>query len=271
MKNKFIYQIIFVLIVALGSFLLATYVESAKVTDFIVNERSRIEEDDHRLLLATAIANGQDGSDAFILKQPDLMIEIESINLNVHIHFYSLSLFNHDNQTNVWAIYLNHLTIQDELANVDGDDYNLIQVSLTFNQSITLGETLTNTTLETFITLYTNEQKLLFIETDRLLERYPQLLIQHLHFSYPLSNGDSTSFYSLSPQELDDVQWNPESLFSMYENSYADSPDIIYDETLLVSLQSLNHYYLSHFTVYIIIIGVLTYVFFFRKRKQNTR
>jgi hypothetical protein len=270
MKNKFIYQIVFLLVVALGSFLLATYVESAKVTDFIVNERSRIEEDDHRLLLATAIANGQDGSDAFILKQPDLMIEIESVNVNVHIQFYSLSLFDHENQTNVWAIYLNHLTIQDELVNVDGDDYNLIQVSLTFNQSITLGETLTNTTLETFITLYTNQQKLLFIETDRLLERYPQLLIQHLHFSYPLSNGDSTSFYSLSPQELDNVQWKHESLFSMYEDNYADSPDIIYDETLLVSLQSLNHYYLSHFTVYIII-GVLTYVFFFRKRKQNTR
>jgi hypothetical protein len=269
MKIKYLYQIIFILLVASGSFLLATYVESAKVTDFILNERSRIEEDDQRLLLATAIANRNDGSDAFIIKQPLLSVEIIESNIQAEIDFYSLSLFNDNDQTNVWALYLNQLTIEDSIAMLDQDDYHVVQVSLIFNQTINLGNTPTNTSLETFTTLYSNRQKLILIELDSLLEQYPQLQLQGIIFSYVLEDGSSNNFYTLSPIELDVVQWESENLYARYQNQFQTSSDIVYDATLLQSLTHLNYYYLTHFSVYLVLVGTVTYMVFFRKRKYK--
>jgi hypothetical protein len=256
---------LFVMAIGIGSFLLATYVEAAKVTDFIQHQREAIEDDSERLILATAIANRNDQSDAFILKQPFLDRVVESSNLKARIRIYALNLFTQSESTDVLALFINDLVINDNEAFLDNDGFHIVNVTLGFNQAIKLNSNTPDSSFETFVTLYTNEQKLILIELDELLNKYPTLKITSMIFSYTLQNQQQSTFESIDEEGL--VNLDQFQLFQPYGSSYLISQEILYDPTLLSSLEGLNHYYISHFSVYIAIVSILTYALFFKKRK----
>jgi hypothetical protein len=255
----------FVVLASFGSFLLATYVEAAKVTDFIQHKREAIEDDSERLILATAIANRNDGSDAFILKQPFLDRLVESPSLQARIRIYALSLFTQNESTDVLALFIDDLVINDNEALLDNDGFHIVNVTLGFNQAIKLNSNTPDNSFETFVTLYTNEQKLILIELDELLNKYPTLKITSMMFSYTLQNQQQSTFESIDEEGL--VNLDQFQLFQPYGSSYLISQEILYDPTLLSSLEGLNHYYISHFSVYIAIVSILTYALFFQKKK----
>lgn len=261
--------ILFVCGVAIGSFLLATYVESAKLADFIVQQQERIEDDSHSVILATAIANRMDGSDAFLLKEPVVNQNVVTDTLTASLQFYALAMFHDSSQVNALAIMVNHLTITDEFALLDDQNNHLLYVDIGFNQSIRLGSQDVAHTKETFITLYSNEQKLIIIELDTLIQNYPTLAFVAMDFSYGTLNNVPTYFYTLTEEQIQSIVLSSFFIYSQFETTYWLDPRIAYDVTLLPSLRALNSYYISHFSVYILFVGVLTYVFFFKKKQSK--
>ena len=267
--QKKIAVLIFVVAVSMVSFLLATYVESAKITDFIVQQREKIEQDPHKLLLATAIANRHDGSDAFILKEPLVDVQVQSSQIDAQIQVYALAMFDDTSYGNAMGIFINDLDVRDELSVFDDQDNHLLYADIGFNQTIRLGEEDTTSSVETFITLYTNEQKLIIIELDGLLDNYPTLAFESLSLSYGIQNGLRTTFYTLNEDDLNAIPLNSFLIYNNYDRNYSNDQRIVYDETLLPALLALNSYYISHFAVYITIVGILTYTLFFRDKKPN--
>ena len=267
--QKKIAVLIFVVAVSIGSFLLATYVESAKITDFIVQQREKIEQDPHKLLLATAIANRNDGSDAFILKEPLVDVQIQTSQISAQVQVYALALFDGTSYGNAMALFINDVEITDDLSVFDDQDNHLLYADIGFNQPIRLGSQEVTSSVETFITLYTNQQKLMIIELDSWLEKYPSLAFQSMSLSYGIQNSLRTTFYDFNSNELDTMSLNSFLIYSEYDNNFVNDDRVVYDETLLPALRALNSYYISHFAVYLVIVGIFTYTLFFREKKSK--
>jgi hypothetical protein len=147
-----IYSIVFLIVVTVGTFLLATYVEAAKTSDFLINQQERIEEDPHRLVLATGIANGHGDYDAFVFKEPLLNLQIADDAIQMDIDFYRLVYVKDNMYTFNLAMLISNLNVEPNgAALIDG--YHQIKVELVLNQSVTINNTIQNEFIETPITL----------------------------------------------------------------------------------------------------------------------
>jgi hypothetical protein len=260
--------VFFLTFVSVGSFILATYVESVKVTEFFVQNRTLLENDSERLILATTIVNRNDGSDAFLQKEPILYSEFENENASGTLSIYMISLFSKQEHTNLIAFYLEDIRVFSEDVLLDDNDQVIIQMSLTFNEFFLIGQSELNQTVEIFITLYNDHQKLILIEIDKLLTQKPNLAIIELEFSYLNSNQDKFIFFDIKQNNLQKIILNEMQIYEKYRNNYFDHPSVIYDEQLLNDFQSLDVYYIYHFGIYISIIGMSVYFLFFKGKKN---
>ena len=134
--NKISFKIVlFLFLVSIGSYLLATYVEAAKTSDFLINQQQRIENDKHGLVLATAIANGHGDYDAFIFKEPLRNLQINEDAIQMDIDFYRLVYVKDNMYTFNLAMLISNLNIEPNWAALI-DGYHQIKVEIIFNQSV---------------------------------------------------------------------------------------------------------------------------------------
>jgi len=264
-KNPNFYPILFIIGASFGSYLLATYVEAAKTSDFLINQQERIEEHPHRLILATAIANGHGDYDAFVFKDPLLNLQITDNAIQMDIDFYRLVYVKDNMYTFNLAMLISNLNVEPNgAALIDG--YHQIKVELVLNQSVTINNTIQNEFIETPITLYKDEDKLAIFEVNSLIHDNPSLLINSIQIGYVNMNNSIQYVYQLTEQQLNAIQLN-QVIQNNLSIDVLSSDDVVYDATLLTSLRQLNSYYLSHFSVYIILVLTSGYLIFLKPKK----
>jgi hypothetical protein len=266
--NRITSKIILYLIgISIGSFLLATYVEAAKTSDFLINKQQRIEDDKHGLVLATAIANGHGDYDAFVFKEPLLNLQITDDAIQMDIDFYRLVYVKDNMYTFNLAMLISNLNVEPNgAALIDG--YHQIKVELVLNQSVTINNTIQNEFIETPITLYKDEDKLAIFEVNALIHDNPSLLINSMQIGYVNMNNFIQYVYQLIESQLSAIQLNQLILNDLPSNVLS-SDDVVYDASLLTSLRQLNSYYLSHFSVYIGLVLITGYFLFLKPKKSK--
>jgi hypothetical protein len=146
------------------------------------------------------------------------------------------------------------------------DGYHQIKVEIIFNQSVSVNNAIQSEFIETPITLYTDEKKLAIIEVNSLINNYPSLLISSMQIGYVNMNNSIQYVYQLTEQEISEIQLN-QVIQNNLSIDVLSSDDVVYDATLLTSLRQLNSYYLSHFSVYIILVLTSGYLIFLKPKK----
>jgi hypothetical protein len=266
--NRITSKIILYLIgISIGSFLLATYVEAAKTSDFLINQQERIEEDPHRLVLATAIANGHGDYDAFVFKEPLLNLQITDDAIQMDIDFYRLVYVKDNMYTFNLAMLITNLSIEPN-GGLLIDGYHQIKVEIIFNQSVMVNNAIQNEFIETPITLYKDEDKLAIFEVNSLIRDNPSLLINSMQIGYVNMNNSIQYVYQFTEPQLSAIQLNQVILNELPINVLS-SDDVIYDASLLTNLRQLNSYYVSHFSVYIGLVLITGYLIFLKPKKSK--
>jgi hypothetical protein len=264
--NRITSKIILYLIgISIGSFLLATYVEAAKTSDFLINQQQRIEDNKHGLVLATAIANGHGDYDAFVFEEPLLNLQINDDDIHVDFDVYRLVYVKDDIFTFNLAMLMTNVTLEPN-AGLLIDDEHQIKIEIIFNQSITLNNAIQNEFIETPISLYSDEEKLAIFEVNSLINNYPSLLISSIQIGYVNANNSIQYVYQLNDQQLDSIQLNQVILNDLSIDAIHQD-EVVYDPSLLTSLRQLNWYYVSHFSVYIGLVLTLGYLIFLKPKK----
>jgi hypothetical protein len=258
---------LYLVLVSVGSILLTTYVEAAKTSDFLINQQERIEEDSHRLILATAIANGHGDYDAFVFKERLLNLEITDDAIQMDINFYRLVYVKDNMYTFNLAMLMTNLNIEPNGGSLI-DGYHQIKVEIIFNQSVTVNNAIQNEFIETPITLYNDEDKLAIFEVNSLINNYPSLLINSMQIGYVNLNNSIQYVYQLTEPQLSAIQLNQLILNDLPINVLS-SNEVVYDASLLTSLRQLNSYYLSHFSVYIGFVFITGYFIFLKPKKSK--
>jgi hypothetical protein len=123
-----------------------------------------------------------------------------------------------------------------------------------------------NEFLETPISLYSDEEKLAIFEVNSLITNFPSLLISSIQIGYVNMNNSIQYVYQLTEQQLNAIQLN-QVIQNNLSIDVLSSDDVVYDATLLTSLRQLNSYYLSHFSVYIILVLTSGYLIFLKPKK----
>ncbi len=268
MDNQLKYHfsfIIFLILAALASIFLATYVEAAKTSDFLINQREQIEGDKHGLVLATAIANGHGDYDAFVYEDPLLNIQINEDDVELTLDVYRLVYFKDNIYTFNLAILMTDVIIQPN-AGLLIDDEHQLKIEIILNQSITVNNSVQNEFIETPITLYSDAEKLAIIEVNTLLTNYPSLFISSMQIGYLNVNNSIQYVYQLTELQLNAIQFNQVRIRDLSIDAW-NRDDVVYDPSLLISLRQLNWYYVSHFSVYIGIVITLGYLIFLKPKK----
>jgi hypothetical protein len=270
MKDHLIHRFsipIYLVLVAVGSILLATYVEAAKTSDFLINQQERIEEDSHRLVLATAIANGHGDYDAFVFKEPLLHLQINDDEIQMNLSFYRLVFVKDNIYTFNLAMLITNLMVEPNQGSLI-DGYHQIKVEIIFNQSVSINNAIQSEFIETPITLYTDEKKLAIIEVNSLINNYPSLLINSMQIGYVKMNNSVQYVYQLTEPQLSAIQLN-QLILNELSIDVLLSDDVVYDATLLNNLRHLNSYYVSHFSVYIMLVLAAGYLIFLMPNKPK--
>jgi hypothetical protein len=266
-KNPNFYPILFIIGASFGSYLLATYVEAAKTSDFLINQQERIEEHPHRLILATAIANGHVDYDAFVFKDPLLNLQITDNAIQMDIDFYRLVYVKDNMYTFNLAMLITNLSIEPN-GGLLIDGYHQIKVEIIFNQSVMVNNAIQNEFIETPITLYKDEDKLAIFEVNSLIRDNPSLLINSMQIGYVNMNNSIQYVYQFTEPQLSAIQLNQVILNELPINVLS-SDDVIYDASLLTNLRQLNSYYVSHFSVYIGLVLITGYLIFLKPKKSK--
>jgi hypothetical protein len=257
--------LIFVVSVSMGSFLLATYVEAAKTSDFLINQQQKIEDDKHGLVLATAIVNGHGDYDAFVFEEPLLNLQINDDAIQMDLDVYRLVYVKDSLLTFNLAMLMTQVTIEPNVGLLIDDEHQL-KIDIVFNQSITVNNAIQNEFLETPITLYNDEQKLAIFEVNSLLNKYPSLLISSMQIGFLNVNNSINYVYQLSDTQLNAIQLNQVILSDTSIDAFK-RDDVVYDPSLLTSLRQLNWYYVSHFSVYFGLVITIGYLIFLKPKK----
>ena len=264
-KSPYLSPLLFIIGASIGSYLLATYVEAAKTSDFLINQQQRIEDDKHGLVLATALANGHGEYDAFVFEEPILNLQLDEDDIQMELDVYRLVYINDDIFTFNLAILMSNVTLEPNTGLLIDDEHQ-IKIEIIFNQSITVNNAIQNEFIETPISLYSDEEKLAIFEVNSLLTNYPSLLISSMQIGYLNVNTSIQFVYQLTEQQLNAIQLNQIILNGVSIDAF-EQEDVIYDPSLLTSLRQLNWYYVSHFSVYIGLVLTLGYLIFFKPKK----
>jgi hypothetical protein len=231
----------------------------------LINQQQRIEDDKHGLVLATAIANGHGDYDAFVFEEPLLNLQINDDDIQLEFDVYRLVYVKDNRYTFNLAMLMTNINIEPNRGLLINDEYQ-IKIEIIFNQAITVNNAIQNEFIETPITLYNDEEKLAIFEVNSLLANYPSLLINSIQIGYLNVSSSIQYVYQLTEQQLNSIQLNQVILNDLSNDAIA-REDVIYDSSLLTSLQQFNSYYLSHFSVYLGFVITIGYLIFLKPKK----
>lgn len=268
-KKKFIQIFIYIAIVSSGSFFLATYVEAARISDFLLAQKETIQEDKRKFILASAIANTFGEVEVFVQKDSLLSISIMTNEVEMNIDFYTLGYVKETHIDYALAVLITELS-PSGIINSNDQDID-IRLTIQFNQPIVIR---TNGNAqsqfeESFINLYTDQDRLAIFDVSALLIQYPSLQIQDMSFALVNANNLVSILYALNPQELETVQYQNIPLLMPTVTTFASDPSLFIDLNLRQSYRELDRYYFSHFSVYIVLVLSSGYLIFIRKNKPE--
>jgi hypothetical protein len=267
LKKKYIQIISYVALAALGSFFLATYVEAARISDFLLNQKTEIENDQKRLILASAIANTFAEHEVFVKADPFITSKVSTNEITMNVAFYALGYIQADKIDYALAIILNDVIVNDQVTSLYTPE-DLV-LSIQFNQPIQISQNgLAQSNFEErLISLYSNEDQLAIFPMTRIFDHYPNIILNTMAFGLNNDNGFLTTIRTFTTEELSMIQFQTLQASLPTLATYQNDNTLFFDLTLRLSYRQLDWYYVSHFSVYLILVGLSTYGFFFRRKK----
>ena len=257
----------YIALVALGSFFLATYVEAARISDFLLNQKTEIENDEKRLILASAIANTFAEDEVFVKAEPLLTFNVVTNEITMDVAFYALGYIKEDSIDYSIAIFVNDVSVNDQvISQFNGDD---LVVSIQFNQPVqTRPNGLAQSNFEeSLMSLYSDADQLAIFPMTKMLEQYPSLVLNSMAFGLKNDNGLLTTIHLLNTNELALIQFQTVLANLPTLVTYQNDDTLFFDLSLRQSYRDLDWYYLTHFSLYLVLVVLGAYAFFFRRKK----
>lgn len=278
--------LIYILFVIFVTYLVATYSEAAKIVDFLRDQQSVVEDDPLDFLAATVVANNHDGTDVYIQNVPLYEETFDSSVTSQHIKvsIYTLVEFKGTDAHNSLVILIRDLSINDDDAYLDDNDYHEVLANIVLDREITINDYTASTFNETFVTAYDDETKLLLINTDLLDTSTGPAEIEQITISYTLESGDEVSLVtlynadliSMTANDIFDSSYNRNisavtsdqiDIFNLYGlDNYESNNDVYYNSHWLETLSTYDNYYFKFAMYELIILLPITYFIFFHKR-----
>jgi hypothetical protein len=266
-KKKYVQIITYVAMAALGSFFLATYVEAARISDFLLKQKTEIENDQKRLILASAIANTFAEHEVFVKSDPLLTFNVSTNEITMDVALYALGNIQADKIDYSLAIIVNDLTFNDQVTfQFNADD---LVLSIQFNQSIqTRPNGLAQSNFEErLISLYRNEDQLAIFPITKIVDQYSNLMVNTMAFGLRNDNGFLTTIRPFTTEELSLIQFQTLQTSLPTLATYQNDNNLFFDLSLRLSYRQLDWYYVSHFSLYLGLVGIGAYGFFIRRKK----
>lgn len=280
MSIQWVSRIIYILLIGLITFFVASFSEAAKVVDFLDNLEENISTNERALIAASMIANNHDGTDVYVKNTPIYEESFLSTQYKVDVSIYPLVEFKDEKAHNSIAILLTNLEINDELAALNDDDYHIIGANISFDRNLEVGNS--DSFNESMTTLYDDTLRLIVINQEKLNTTTGPAVFKQITFTYASDSGSEVILAILSNSDLMTISYNdafdesfdrdikqltPDALdlFSVYGINQLDNVNIYYDETLVDTLSSYNWYYVKNIGIEIAIVLPITYLLFFHK------
>jgi hypothetical protein len=259
--------ILYLIGISIGSFLLSTYVEAARISDFLLSQKTEIENDQKRLILASAIANTFAEREVFVKADPLLTFNVATNEITMDVALYALGYIQENEIDYQLAIIVNDILLNDQVTSqFTAEDLIL---SIQFNQSIQIRPNGLAQIIfeESLISLYRNEDQLAIFPITTIVEQYPSLMLNEMAFGLRNDNGFLTTIRPFTTDELSLIQF--QTLLASLPTlvTYQNDNSLFFDLSLRVSYRQLDWYYVSHFSVYLGLVGLGAYSFFFRRKK----
>ena len=266
-KKKYIQIFSYVTLVAFGSFFLATYVEAARISDFLLNQKTEIENDQKGLILASAIANTFAEHEVFVKADPLITINVSTNEITMDVAFYALGYIQADKIDYALAIIVNDVMINDQVTSLYTTED--IVLSIQFNQPLKISQNgLAQSNFEErLISLYRNEDQLAIFPMTRIFDQYPNIILNTMAFGLKNDNGLLTTIRTFTTEELSLIQFQTLQASLPTLTTYQNDVTLFFDLSLRQSYRALDWYYVSHFSVYVVLVGLGAYGFFFRRKK----
>lgn len=274
--------IVYILFIAMVTYFVATFSEASKVIDFLGDREEELLADDAKLVLASIIANQHDGTDAYTLASPLFDESFESEDYKIHLMVYPVAVFKGNQTNNMIAILAKDINIDDDTAAID-DEYHDINISISFDRNITIGDTVEDQFNETFVSIFEDGTRLFLIDTSMLQTPTGQAQIAHISVSYATTLGTSMTLVNLTNSSVEtpnttdlfDSSYNRElnvltsnalDIVSNYGIQNIDqNVNLYYDATLISDLNSYNWYVILYIGIELVVVAILSYFIYFHK------
>ena len=286
---KTFWIILYVIFIAFLTYFVATLSQASKVVDFLSNQEEVLLEDEQKLILASAIANRHDGTDAYTLQTPLYEEYFTSDENQIHVAIYPVALFDDNQEHHMIAILANDINISGDNVYVDEDDYHQIKINIEFDREITIGEQSQSIYTESVSAVFEDETRLFLIDTARIMTDTGQAEIERLSFLYrttfetdatlvnlynsTLTTIDDDDLFALSfDRDISQVTSENLNLIEVYGttdiNQYI---EIYYDETLIETYRSYGWYIFAYIGIEFLVVAMLSYFLFFHKIVMRAR
>jgi hypothetical protein len=120
---------------------------------------------------------------------------------------------------------------------------------------------------ESLISLYRNEDQLAIFPITKIVDQYSNLMVNTMAFGLKNDNGFLTTIRTFTTEELSLIQFQTLQASLPTLATYQNDNTLFFDLSLRLSYRQLDWYYVSHFSVYLTLVGLSTYGFFFRKKR----
>lgn len=265
------------------TYFVATFSEASKVIDFLADRQEELLADDSKLILASNIANQHDGTDAYTLSEPLFDEMFVAVDHGIHLMIYPVALIQGNQTKNRIAILAKDIRIDDDLAVTNEDGYHDINIRITFDRDIVIGDTVENEFDETFVSIFEDATRLFLIDASMLETNTGQARIVHISISYATTLGTYTKLVGLTNSTL--ATTNTVDLFASSYNrelnvltpealditgnygidDIAQNGDLYYDATLVDELNSYNWYIILYIGIEMIVVATVSYFLYFHK------
>ena len=283
MKSAWIWRIIYILFIGALTFVIASFSEASKVVNFLEDNRNELMADDHKMIVATSIANLHDKSDAYVLKTPLYEQTFELPDFKLKLSIYPFVTFNKDKVSNQLAFLVTDLSVSDTLASKDDNDDHLVYTEFVFDRELDVENQNKQVFMELMTPLYDDTGRMIIINQDLLKTPSGQAQFQTISIAYELSSGQKQTLVVLANSLL--IENKPSDMFDVsiprdiavlsetnldFANQYGtlnleNEPAIYYDSIWLERLDSYQSIYVRNILIELAIILPVTYFLFFHK------
>lgn len=275
-------RIIYIIFVGIASFVVITFAQMEKVTNFLKDQKEELVLEDERLIQSYVIANYADGSEAYVLKEPlyNKTFESDDKNYKLNLVIYNYVTLVDDKRENSLAFIVKDVVINTKLAFKDDLKRPILDIKLLLSEAINFEGQSFGSTLDTFIWFLDSETAIFPVNYNVFKTNNGHIDIEGIEITYRPSDNESVSPILLSlgddfkgdqmpldaDRNIDVIKSDNIDLVSSTEgNSYMNNELIYYDNDLTSLFKSYNIVYVKYAAGFIVALGIITYFLFFHK------